>query len=148
MRVATTITLSDSEKKLLKKNTTSRAVPIRLAERSKIVLLSAKGLENKAIAQRLNVPPNKVGIWRNRFAEGGIEAISKENPRGANHGGKDTLKQARLRNRIIKKTTQEKPANATHWSTRTLAETLNTIHSFVHRVWQSVGLKTAFGKDL
>jgi transposase len=141
MRVATTITLSDSEKKLLEKNTTSRAVPIRLAERSKIVLLSAQGLENKVIAQRLNVPPNKVGIWRNRFAEGGIEAISKENPRGANHGGKDTLKQARLRNRIIKKTTQEKPANATHWSTRTLAETLNTTHSFVHRVWQSVGLK-------
>ena len=141
MRVATTITLSDSEKKLLEKNTTSRAVPIRLAERSKIVLLSAGGLENKVIAQRLNVPPNKVGKWRNRFAEGGIEAISKENPRGANHGGKDTLKQARLRNRIIKKTTQEKPANATHWSTRTLAETLNTTHSFVHRVWQSVGLK-------
>ena len=141
MRVATTITLSDSEKKLLEKNTTSRAVPIRLAERSKIVLLSAEGLENKVIAQRLNVPPNKVGIWRNRFAEGGIEAISKENPRGANHGGKNTLKQARLRNRIIKKTTQEKPANATHWSTRTLAETLNTTHSFVHRVWQSVGLK-------
>ena len=141
MRVATTITLSDSEKKLLEKNTTSRAVPIRLAERSKIVLLSAEGLENKVIAQRLNVPPNKVGIWRNRFAEGGIEAISKENPRGANHGGKDTLKQARLRNRIIKKTTQEKPAHATHWSTRTLAETLNTTHSFVHRVWQSVGLK-------
>ena len=141
MRVATTITLSDSEKKLLEKNTTSRATPIRLAERSKIVLLTAEGLENKVIAQRLNVPPNKVGIWRNRFAEGGIEAIRKENPRGANHGGKDTLKQARLRNRIIKKTTQEKPANATHWSTRTLAETLNTTHSFVHRVWQSVGLK-------
>jgi len=141
MRVATTITLSDSEKKLLEKNTTSRAAPMRLAERSKIVLLSAKGLENKVIAQRLNVAPNKVGKWRNRFAEGGIEAISKENPRGANHGGKDTLKQARLRNRIIKKTTQGKPANATHWSTRTLAETLNTTHSFVHRVWQSVGLK-------
>ena len=68
MRVATTITLSDSEKKLLEKNTSSRAVPIRLAERSKIVLLSAKGLENKVIAQRLNVPLNKVGKWRNRFA--------------------------------------------------------------------------------
>ena len=37
--------------------------------------------------------------------------------------------------------TREKPDNATYWSTRTLAETLNTPHSFVHRVWQSVGLK-------
>jgi len=141
MRAATPITLSDSEKKLLEKYTTSRAVPIRLAERSKIVLLSAQGLENKVIAQQLSITPNKVGKWRNRFAEGGISAISKEKPRGANHGGKDTLKQARLRNRIIKKTTLEKPANATHWSTRTMAEALNTTHSFVHRVWQSVGLK-------
>ena len=141
MRVATKITLSDSENKILEKNTKSRAVSVRLCERSKIVLLSAKGLDNKAIAQKLNIPPNKVGKWRNRFAEGGIKSISKDKPRGANHGGKDTLEQARLRKKIIEKTTQEKPDNATHWSTRTLAEELNTTHSFVHRVWQSVGLK-------
>ena len=141
MRVAARITLSESDKKILDRNTTSRAVSIRLSERSKIVLMAAAGLENKAIAQQLDIPPNMVGKWRNRFAEGGIEAISKDKPRGANHGGKDAVKQARLRNKIIKKTTQEKPDNATHWSTRTLAEALNTTHSFVHRVWRSVGLK-------
>jgi len=92
-------------------------------------------------AQRLKVTPDKVGKWRNRFAEGGIKAISKDRPRGTNHGGKDSVEQARLRRRIIEKTTQEKPDNATHWSTRTLAAELNTTHSFVHRVWQSVGLK-------
>ncbi len=141
MRVATKIILSDSDKKILEKNTSSRAVSIRLCERSKIVLMSAEGLENKVIAQALNIPPNKVGKWRNRFAEGGIKSISKEKPRGANHGGKDSLKQARLRQRIIAKTTREKPDDATHWSTRSMAEALNTTHSFVHRVWQSVGLK-------
>ena len=141
MRVAVPITLSDADKKTLERNTKSRAVSIRLSERSKVVLLSAEGLENRAIAQRLAIPPNKVGRWRNRFAEGGIKAISKDKPRGANHGGKDTVKQARLRRKIIKKTTQEKPDNATHWSTRTMAQALNTTHSFVHRVWQSVGLK-------
>jgi len=141
MRVATKIILSDPDKKLLEKNTTNRTVSRRLSERSKIVLLSAQGLENRAIAQQLNIPPNKVGKWRKRYAEGGIRSISNERPRGANHGGKDTLKQATLRQMIIEKTTQEKPDNATHWSTRTLAKELNTTHSFVHRVWQSVGLK-------
>ena len=141
MRVAARITLSDSDRQILEKNTKSRAVSIRLLERSKIVLLSAEGLENKEIAQRLHIAPNKVGLWRNRFAEGGIKAISKDKPRGANQGGKDSFKQARLRKRVIEKTTREKPDNATHWSTRTLAEALNTTHSFVHRVWQSVGLK-------
>ena len=141
MRVATKITLSDSDKKILKKNTNSGAVSVRVSERSQIVLLSAEGLDNKTIAQKLNIPPNKVGKWRNRFVEGGIKSISKDKPRGANHGGKNTLSQARLREQIIKKTTQEKPDNATHWSTRTMAKALNTTHSFVHRVWQSVGLK-------
>ncbi len=141
MRIATPITLSDSDKKTLEKHTRSRSVSVRLAERSHIVLLSAAGLENKVIAQRLKIPPNKVGKWRNRFVEGGLIAISKDKPRGANHGGQDTRKQARLRKKIIATTTQAKPANATHWSTRTLADALNTTHSFVHRVWQSVGLK-------
>jgi len=141
MRVATPITLSHTDKKTLAKNTRSRSVSVRLAERSHIVLLSAAGLENKVIAHRLKIPPNKVGKWRNRFFEGGMTAISQDKPRGANHGGQDTGKQARLRQRIIETTTQAKPDNATHWSTRTLADALNTTHSFVHRVWQSVGLK-------
>ena len=42
---------------------------------------------------------------------------------------------------MIKMTTQEKPADATHWSTRSLAKALNTTDTFVHRVWKSVGLK-------
>lgn len=141
MRVAAKITLSDSDKHALKKNTKSKAVSIRLAQRSKIILLAEEGLENKAIANKLDISPNTVGQWRNRFAKGGIDAISKDKPRGANHGGKETAKQAKLRQNIIKKTTQEKPTNATHWSTRTMAEALGTTHSFVNRVWQSVGLK-------
>ena len=38
-------------------------------------------------------------------------------------------------------TTQSKPKDATHWSTRTLAKELGTTHSFVNRVWQESGLK-------
>ena len=147
MRIAPAIILTDADRQILQKNTRSRAVSIRLSERSKIVLLSAEGLDNKTIAQKLNILPNKVGKWRNRFAEGGLESISKDKPRGANHGGKNTLKQAKLRNRIIEKTTQEKPTNATHWSTRTLAKELKTTHSFVNRVWQSIGLKPHLEKS-
>jgi len=42
---------------------------------------------------------------------------------------------------IIKKTTREKPSNATHWSTRTLAEEMGVTQSMVHRVWKANGLK-------
>ena len=43
--------------------------------------------------------------------------------------------------RIVKATTQRSPKDATHWSTRTMARAMGTTHSFVHRVWQSHGLK-------
>jgi transposase len=140
MRVAVDITLSEERKQKLEKSIRSRSVSIRLSERSKIILLAAAGMKNKAIAQKLGIPSNKVGLWRNRFSDGGIQALSKDIPRGSNHGGNSSLQQARLRNKIIKKATQETPINATHWSTRTLAEELNSTRSFVNRVLNSVGL--------
>ncbi|MFT7547444.1 MAG: transposase [Candidatus Azotimanducaceae bacterium] len=105
------------------------------------MLLAADGLTNMKIAKELDIMPKTVSRWRGRFATGRANAIIKDNPRGNNHGGKNIAAQARLRQRVIKITTQEKPRNATHWSTRTLAQKLNTTHSFVQRVWQSFGVK-------
>lgn len=141
MKVAAKISLSLEEQQQLKKNVRSRRTPIRLIERSRIVLLAEEGFTNKEIAEKLKIPENKVGRWRNRFAAGRMKAIVKDKPRGNNQGGKSTVEQAGLRQKIIEMTTQGKPDNASHWSTRTLAKALNTTHSFVHRVWQSVGLK-------
>jgi len=84
---------------------------------------------------------NTVGRWRNRYASEGLAGIEKDRPRGANHGGKNSADQARIRSLIIEKTTQEKPTDATHWSTRSLARALGVTHSLVGRVWQEVGLK-------
>ena len=70
-----------------------------------------------------------------------MKGIEKERPRGGNHGGKDSKRQAKLRARIIEATTQTTPKDATHWSTRTMARAMGTTHSVVHRVWQSHGLK-------
>lgn len=141
MRVAAAIELPDKERTRLRQYVSSRTTPVRLVERSRIVLLADEGCDNQSIARALGVTENKVGRWRNRYAEGGLKAIEKDKPRGRNHGGKDSGAQARLRQEVIKTTTQETPKDATHWSTRSLAKKLNTTHSFVQRVWKSVGLK-------
>jgi transposase len=141
MPAPTKIILSESEKKRLEKNITSRKTPARLIERSKIVLLAAEGNPNYKIAQYLQIDVNTVGKWRNRYSEKRDIGIAKELPRGANHGGKDSQKQARLRSKVIKMTTQEKPKDATHWSTRSLAKVIGVNHTFVSRVWREVGLK-------
>lgn len=135
------IVLSRGEKKQLEKNVKSRKTPVRLVERSKIVLLAAKNMPNYKIAAELKIDVNKVGRWRNRFADKRLAGIEKDLPRGANHGGKDSAEQAKLRSKIIRMTTQEKPKEATHWSTRGLAKVLGVNHSFVNRVWREVGLK-------
>lgn len=135
------ITLSAEEKQQMEKNIRSRKTSVRLRERSHIVLMAADGVPNYRIAKRLKRDINTVGRWRNRFAEEGYASIEKDRPRGANHGGKDSVQQAKLRSLIIKKTTQEKPKGATHWSVRSLARALGTTHSLVGRVWKEVGLK-------
>ena len=98
-------------------------------------------MTNKAIAAQLGVDANKVGRWRSRVAKEGMSSIEKERPRGANHGGKNSKKQAELRSRVIEATTQTTPTDATHWSCRSMAWHLNTTHSFVNRVWHAHGLK-------
>ncbi len=147
MPAPTHIVLSSEEKKQLEKNIKSRKTPVRLLERSKIVLLAATGLPNYRISEALNIEVNKVGRWRNRFAGKGLQGIEKDLPRGRNHGGKDSLKQAKLRSKIIKVTTQDKPKDATHWTTRSLAKVVGTNHTFVNRVWREAGLKPHLSKQ-
>lgn len=141
MRVAASIALTRPERKKLEALVAARSTPVRLVERLRIVLLAAQQWTNKAIADELGIDENKVGRWRKRYAQRGLKAIEKERPRGDNHGGKDSREQARLRKRILEVTTQAIPLDATHWSTRSLAHLLGTTHSFVHRVWQTHGLK-------
>ncbi|MCY4378061.1 MAG: IS630 family transposase [Spirochaetaceae bacterium] len=141
MRVATRIALSSEERRKLDRWASSRSTPVRLRERARIVLMAAEGMTNKEIAADLGIDANKVGRWRTRYAQEGPQAIAKERPRGANHGGKDSGAQAALRARVIEATTQTVPADATHWSCRSMARHLGTTHSFVNRVWRSHGLK-------
>lgn len=135
------IGLTDQERDQYERMCRSGKTPARLQERLSIILLADAGLTNGEIAKMLPVSAHKVGRWRNRYAEEGLAGIEKDLPRGNNHGGKNTQEQALLRKRIIEKTTQEKPVNATHWSTRTLAKELGTSHTFVAKVWHECGFK-------
>lgn len=135
------ITLSSGEQKQLEQILKSRKSSVRLIERSRIVLLAASGTPNYKIAEALGIDVNKVGRWRNRFAEDRFAGIEKDRPRGGNYGGKNSVEQAKLRSKIIEMTTTETPKDATQWSTRSLAKELGINHSFVNRVWREVGLK-------
>lgn len=137
MRKAPVIILDEADRETLSRWSRGRRTPARLVLRAKIILLAADGLENRQIASLVEASLPTVGLWRRRFAERGLSGIEKDAPRG----GRPAKTRQALEKRIIEKTTREKPLNATHWSTRTLAKEMKVSRSMVHRVWRSHGLK-------
>ena len=137
MRIAPSITLTRKQQRTLRRLVNGRRTEVRVVTRAQIVLAAARGLENQDIAVELGITRETVGRWRSRFAERGVEGIAKDLPRG----GRKPSARSKVESRIIRVTTQKKPKNATHWSTRTLAEELDVSQSMVHRVWKSNGLK-------
>jgi transposase len=79
----------------------------------------------------------KVGRWRARYAQGGLEAILKDKSRP---GRIRPLSKA-LKSRLVKLTINEKPPGATHWSRTTMAKRVGVSPSSVGRVWAANGLK-------
>lgn len=137
MRRACEIVLDTQEQSTLEKWSKGRMTPVRVMMRAKIVLLAATGMENKEIAVKLGIGRDTAGQWRRRFSERRLAGLVKDAPRG---GRKPTRREEATRV-IVERTTQTKPANATHWSTRTLAKELGVSPSMVQRVWQANGLK-------
>ena len=137
MKSAPRIILTDDERASLDRWSRGRKTAARLVLRAKIILLAAGGMMNKEIAAELQTAPKTVSLWRQRFATGRLEGIRKDAPRG----GRPAETREKMACRIVEKTTRETPANATHWSTRTLAKALGTSPAMVQRVWNAHGLK-------
>lgn len=137
MRVAPKVTVTGEDRKTLERWARGRSTPVRLAQRAQIVLMAAEGHDNKSIAAAVGVTRQLVGRWRNRYVQAGLSGIEKDAPRS---GRKPATRDA-VAAKIIEWTTQRKCENATHWSTRTLAEALGTTRSMVHRVWRANNLK-------
>ncbi len=137
MRVAPSVQLSDSDRSALQKLARGRSTAAKLVLRAKIVLLAAQGLQNQEIAFELSTSVHTVGLWRNRFVEQGVTGIQKD----ASRPGRPRADRHALEQKIVERTTQEQPKNATHWSTRTMAAEMGVDHVFVHRVWTAHGLQ-------
>ena len=117
MHVARPVVLSADQQATLEARARARRAPARSVERARIVLLAASGCQDRQIAARLKITPEKAARWRNRFLDAGLAALDKDAPRP----GRTPLITATKVREVIRKTTQEQPGNATHWSTRTMA---------------------------
>jgi len=117
----------------LRRRTTAQA----LAERARIVLACAAGLEsNVVIAERLRLNRITVGKWRARFLEKRLEGLLDE-PRP---GRPREISDADVE-RVITTTLESQPRDATHWSTRSLVKVVGLNQTAVSRIWRAFGLQ-------
>lgn len=137
MRVAPPVTLNSSQRETLQQWARSRSLPARQIERARVVLLAAEGKTDMEIAASLNISNQKAARWRKRFLQLDLAGLVKDAPRP----GRKPAISSQVKEELIRRTTQSKPANATHWSTRTMAAEMGVSEATVRRVWHAHGLK-------
>jgi transposase len=137
MRVAPAIELSSEAGLELEKLSRRRTTPVRVVQRSRIVLLAADGMQNKQIAEQLGVAPRMAALWRSRFLQLGVPGLMKDAPRP---GRTPAIQPDRVAE-VIARTTQSSPDGATHWSRSRMARERGISDSSVGRIWRAHGLK-------
>lgn len=137
MRVAPHVVLTDEQQRTLQQWARGRFLPSRQVERARVVLLAAAGKQDLEIAAEVGISNQKAARWRKRFLEMGLAGLEKDAPRP---GRTPTITSDKVQ-QVVRKTTQEKPSNATHWSTRTMAQAAGLSEKSVRRIWHKHGLK-------
>jgi transposase len=107
-----------------------------IALRARIVLRCAAGSTNRETARHLRVSEATVAKWRRRFIERRLDGLFDEDRPGA----KRTVTDDQVE-RVIVKTLEEKPADATHWSTRSMAKAMGMSQTSISLIWPAFGLQ-------
>jgi putative transposase len=101
-----------------------------------MILLSAEGQSNSAIAGRFRVSVPTVAHWRARFKAHGLVGLYGEQRPGRPRTHDDE-RVAGLINTVL----QKQPNQATHWSIRRVASETGIAKSSVHRFFNLFGLQ-------
>ncbi len=133
---AVSIELTEEEHSELEGLARRRRTAQGLARRARVVLLAAHGRQNKTIAAELGTDPTTVGKWRRRFAERRLDGLYDEPRPGAPRRIDDDAI-----TETIRRTLEETPADATHWSLRSMARASGYAPSTIHRIWKAFGLQ-------
>lgn len=137
MKPSKAIVMSDEQRRTLEAWVRAGTTSQRIVWRAKICLRAAGGISNSSIARELGTTRPTVICWRNRFEAAGASGLAEDAP----HGVSTRRLKAEKAKAIVDATLQTKPADATHWSTRTMAKAQGVSHSTVARIWDAHGLQ-------
>lgn len=130
------VLLTLEERTTLEGWATRRSTAQALALRARIVLQAAAGDSNTVIARHERVTRPTVGKWRGRFLRQRLAGLLDEPrpgvPRKITDSDVDT---------VITKTLESAPPDATHWSTRSMAEATGFSQSAISRIGRAFALQ-------
>jgi len=135
-RPNTALVISESEKRELQSIVRSRSMPHSLVRRAKIVLLSASGEPNRAVAKQCGVSAPIVSLWRSRYQRDGLAGLHGELRPGRPRKYSDDKVAGLLRTVL-----QSKPEVATHWTIRSAAARTGISKSTVGRYFALFGVQ-------
>lgn len=130
------LVLDGNEKATLEGWTRRRKSAQALALRARIVLWCASGKSNSDVAVMLRITKQTVGKWRARFLINRLDGLLDEPRPGAPRRIGDEKIDA-----VVTQTLESAPRDATHWSTRSMAEACGLSHMTVKRIWAAFGLE-------
>jgi transposase len=134
--VAVGIELSDEERAALLAIVRSPRSEQRMVTRARVVLAAADGIPNRRIARDVGLSERKVGVWRNRFCERRLDGL-KDLPRP----GAPRRYDHDQRLAVFKTACSDPPQGETHWTVRSLAETVGIGKSQTHAFLSEADLK-------
>ena len=137
------VTVPEKDRVELERRARDRGAEARVAERARIVLLSADGLAGPEIAGRVGCTEPTVIKWRRQYAEGGLAGL-EDAPRP---GGPKKVLTDEVISEILSATVTPPPQalaaqGVTHWSSRRLADwlrrtrRLEVSHDSITRLWR------------
>ncbi len=127
--------MRDGDREELERLVRSSTVASGIAERARIVLLSAQGLRKAEIADLTGTSRPKVDRWRTRYEADGMAGLAD----AKRPGRRRSIDQAAIVAATL--TPPPKKLGVTHWSTRLLAARLKVSAFTVAEAWRSYGIK-------
>jgi transposase len=130
------LTVTPTERETLERWARRAKTAQAVAQRARLILGCAGGKTNTVVAHELRVTKQTVGKWRSRFLSRRLDGLLDE-PRP---GAPRTITDVQVE-RVLTRTLETTPADATHWSTRSMAKASGLSRSAVHRIWRAFALQ-------
>jgi transposase len=137
MAKAITVQVKENDIKLMEEILAAGHIEHKFAVRLQAVVNRAKGRSTTDIALFMGINLNSVSNHVRRYNEGGLEALLCDKTRKP---GTEPIPE-KVKDRLTQFVCQEKPKDATHWSTRELSRRFGISHTAVNTILKERGIK-------